>query len=126
MQVDAINVTGTAVVTGSGSSGGGGTSTYPSGYHALAVAINSLCLDNYGATSTAGAVIDEWACNGGTNQQFEFVPTSGGYGELQIQNSGQDVAVSERFAGPRARLYGAHVVVRGPHPPLRSSRPGRK
>ena len=93
MQVDAINVTGTAIVTG-GSGGTGGSGTYPSGYHALAVANDSLCLDGYGATSNAGAVIDQWACNGGANQQFQFVPTSNGYGELQIENSGQDVTVS--------------------------------
>ena len=93
LQVDAVNVTGTAVVTGSDSGSTGGTGSYPSGYHALGIASNNLCLDDYGATSTAGAIIDQWSCNSGTNQQFQFVPTSGGYGELQVRNSGQDVAV---------------------------------
>jgi hypothetical protein len=94
MVVDAVNVTGTAVVGGGGGGGTGGGSTYPSGYHALVIADDQLCLDGYGATSNAGAIVDQWACNGGANQQFQFVPTSGGYGELQIENSGQDVAVS--------------------------------
>jgi hypothetical protein len=73
------------------SSGGGGV---PSGYHRLVVANNGLCLDVYGGTGTAGAAIDQWTCNGQSNQQFQFVAVSGGYGELQAQNSGLDVAVA--------------------------------
>ena len=75
----------------SGGSTGGG---FPSGYHRLVIASNSLCLDVYGNTSSSGAAIDQWAFNGQSNQQFQFVPTSGGYGEIQAQNSGQDVTVA--------------------------------
>jgi hypothetical protein len=74
------------------SSGGGGG--FPSGYHQLAVANNGLCLDVYGASSNAGAAIDQWTCNGQANQQFQFVPAAGGYGELRAQHSGQDLAVA--------------------------------
>ncbi|HEY0934771.1 MAG TPA: RICIN domain-containing protein, partial [Trebonia sp.] len=73
---------------------GGQTTGFPSGYHQLVVAADSLCLDVYGAGGAAGTAIDQWTCNGQTNQQFQFVPVSGGYGELQAQNSGEDVAVS--------------------------------
>jgi hypothetical protein len=73
----------------SGSGGG-----FPSGYHRLVVANDSLCLDVSGNTTASGAAIDQWTCNGQTNQQFQFVPVSGGYGELQAQNSGDDVAVA--------------------------------
>jgi hypothetical protein len=73
------------------SSSGGG---FPSGYHRLVIADDSLCLDVYGSSAAAGAAIDQWTCNGQSNQQFQFVPVSGGYGELQAQNSGDDVAVS--------------------------------
>jgi O-glycosyl hydrolase len=76
--------------TVNGSSAGG----FPSGYHRLVIANDSLCLDVYGNTGNAGAAIDQWTCNGQSNQQFQFVPVSGGYGELQAQNSGQDVAVA--------------------------------
>ncbi len=72
------------------SSGGG----YPSGYHQLVIGNDGLCLDVYGNTSTAGAAIDQWTCNGQSNQRFQFVAGSGGYGELQAQNSGQVVAVA--------------------------------
>ena len=71
-----------------------GTSGIPSGYHRFTVANNSLCLDVYGNTGAAGAAIDQWTCNGQSNQQFQFIPVSGGYGELQAQNSGLDVAVA--------------------------------
>ena len=72
------------------SSGGG----FPSGYHRLVVGNDGLCLDVYGNTSTSGAAIDQWNCNGQTNQQFQYLPGSNGYGELQAQNSGQVIAVS--------------------------------
>jgi hypothetical protein len=71
-------------------SGGG----FPSGYHRLVVANDSLCLDVFGNTTASGAAIDQWTCNGQSNQQFQFVPVSGGYGELQAQNSGDDVTVA--------------------------------
>jgi hypothetical protein len=70
---------------------GGG---FPSGYHRLVVGSDGLCLDVYGDTTAAGAAIDQWTCNGQANQQFQFVPVSGGYGQLQAQNSGDDVTVS--------------------------------
>jgi hypothetical protein len=70
---------------------GGG---FPGGYHQLVISNDALCLDVYGNTTTAGAAIDQWSCNGQSNQQFQFVPVSGGYGELQAENSGDDVAVA--------------------------------
>jgi hypothetical protein len=77
-------------VTPASSSGGG----YPSGYHQLVIGDDGLCLDVFGDTSTVGAAVDQWGCNGQSNQQFQFVPVSGGVGELQARNSGQDVAVA--------------------------------
>jgi hypothetical protein len=77
-------------VTPASSTGGG----FPSGYHQLVVANDALCLDVYGNTTNTGAAIDQWTCNSQSNQQFQFVPVSGGYGELQAQNYGQDLTVS--------------------------------
>jgi len=51
-------------------------------------------LDVYGNSTAAGAVVDQWTCNGQGNQQFEFVQVSGGYGQLRAQHSGHVVAVS--------------------------------
>jgi hypothetical protein len=72
------------------SSGGG----FPSGYHQLVVANDSLCLDVNGNTTAAGAAVDQWTCNVQANQQFQFLPISNGHGELQAENSGDDVAVA--------------------------------
>jgi non-reducing end alpha-L-arabinofuranosidase len=80
------------VAAGYGTSAGGGG--FPSGYHRLVVGNDGLCLDVFGNSGSAGAVIDQWSCNGQANQQFQFLPGANGYGELQAQNSGQVVAVA--------------------------------
>jgi hypothetical protein len=66
---------------------------FPAGYHQLAAG-NGLCLDVFGNSTASGAAIDQWTCNGQSNQQFQFVPTSGGYGQLEARNSGDAVAVA--------------------------------
>src|SRR4029079_1514415 len=81
----------TAAGYGSGGSSGG---SFPTGYHQLVVGNNGLCVDVYNNSGSAGAAIEQWSCNGQSNQQFQFVPGSNGYGELQAQNSGQVVAVA--------------------------------
>ena len=67
---------------------------YPTGYHRLVIGNNGLCLDVAGVSMAAGAAITQWTCNGQANQQFQFVPVSNGYGRLQAQHSGLDVAVA--------------------------------
>lgn len=81
------------VAAGYAPSGGTGDA-FPTGYHELVIGNNGLCLDVNGAGSAAGAAIIQWTCNGQANQRFQFVPGSGGYGELQAQHSGQVVAVA--------------------------------
>ncbi|HEY7485864.1 MAG TPA: arabinofuranosidase catalytic domain-containing protein [Streptosporangiaceae bacterium] len=88
---NAVQANITSAGYGSGGSSGGG---FPSGYHQLVVGNNGLCLDVNGNSTAAGAAIIQWTCNGQANQQFQFLPGSGGYGELQAQNSGQVVAVA--------------------------------
>jgi hypothetical protein len=70
------------------------TATVMPGYHKFVIGNDSQCLDVAGNVGTAGAAIDQWTCNGQGNQEFQFVPVSGGYGELQAGNSGDDVAVA--------------------------------
>lgn len=78
--------------TGGSSSTGG---SYPSGYHELVVQNSKQCVDVSGASVSNGAAIDQWPCktSGQANQEFQFNPVSGGYGELQNQNSGSDLVV---------------------------------
>ncbi len=89
---DGTGASGSATFTWTISSTAGGG--FPSGYHRLVISSDALCLDVLGNTTASGAAIDQWTCNGQSNQQFQFVPVSGGYGELQAQNSGDDVAVA--------------------------------
>ena len=70
------------------------TATVMPGYHKLVIGSDSLCLDVFGNVTTAGAAVDQWSCNGQGNQEFQFVPVSGGYGELEVGNAGDDVAVA--------------------------------
>jgi hypothetical protein len=92
--VTATDTTGASGATSFAWTISNGSTGFPSGYHSLVIAKNSLCLDVYGNTSNSGAAIDQYTCNNQSNQQFQFVPISGGYGELQAQNSGQDVTVA--------------------------------
>ncbi|WP_030164486.1 RICIN domain-containing protein [Streptomyces sp. NRRL S-813] len=73
----------------------GGGDGFPSGYHQLVIGNDSLCLDVYGHFGSAGAAIDQWTCNARSNQQFKFVPDTGGRGQLRAQSSGLVVAVSD-------------------------------
>jgi hypothetical protein len=86
-------------------SGGGGG--FPSGNHQLVVANNTLCLDVSGSSASAGAVIDQWTCNGQANQKFEFLPATGGYGELRAQHSGLDVVAGSTAQGTPNIVQGA-------------------
>jgi hypothetical protein len=74
--------------------------SFPTGFYwQLVVGNNGLCVDVDGASTANNAVIDQWTCstsNGSTglpNQAFQFNPVSGGYGELQNENSGLDLNV---------------------------------
>lgn len=73
-------------------------SGFPGGYHQLVIDSDRLCLDVYDYSGSPGAAIDQWPCKsadyGNANEQFQFRPVSGGYGELQAANSGEDVAVA--------------------------------
>ncbi|MFC0438882.1 RICIN domain-containing protein [Kutzneria buriramensis] len=89
------------------STGGGGG--FPTGNHQLVVANDNLCLDVSGASTSTAAAIDQWTCNGQTNQQFQLLPATGGYGELRAQGSGQDVVVAN---GSTAQ--GTPDIVQGP------------
>lgn len=67
---------------------------YPTGYRQLVIGNNGLCLEVSGGSTAAGAAVDQWTCGEQSHQRFQFVPVSGGYGRLQAQHSGQDVAVA--------------------------------
>ncbi|MEW2331629.1 endo-1,4-beta-xylanase [Micromonospora chersina] len=62
-------------------------------------------LDVYGASTADGARITQWTRNNGTNQQWQFVDSGGGYYRLKSRNSGKVLDVSNR-----ATTDGAPVI----------------
>ncbi|MFJ1762945.1 ThuA domain-containing protein [Amycolatopsis sp. NPDC088138] len=74
--------------------GGGGTTTPPpdgsidpSAWYAVSNKANGKCVDARAAASANGTVIQQYACNGTTAQQFQFAPTSGGYDRINNRNN---------------------------------------
>ncbi|WP_082159682.1 RICIN domain-containing protein [Micromonospora sp. HK10] len=51
-------------------------------------------LDVYGASTADGARITQWTRNNGTNQQWQFVDSGGGYYRLKSRNSGKVLDVN--------------------------------
>ncbi len=78
-----------------GPSSGGGGSGYPAGFRQLVDQNSGDCLDISGNSTANGASLVIWPCktSGNANQEFEFTPVSGGYGELTNQNSDKSLAV---------------------------------
>ncbi|NES27079.1 1,4-beta-xylanase [Micromonospora terminaliae] len=61
-------------------------------------------LDVYGAATADGARITQWTRNNGTNQQWQFVDSGGGYYRLKSRNSGKVLDVSNRATTDGAPL----------------------
>ena len=93
-------------ITGGTTGGGGGTGSFPAGYHQLVVQNSSQCLDIAGSSTANNAVVDQLNCGtaGTANQEFQFVPVANGYGELQNQNSGKDVVVQSASTTQGAKV----------------------
>ena len=90
----------------SSTSSGGGTSSFPTGYHQLVVQNSGDCVDVYNNGTANNAVVDQWACKStsAANQEFQFVPVSGGYGELENENSGKDIVVQSASTATGAEI----------------------
>ena len=53
-----------------------------------------VCLDVFGASHAAGALVGQWTCNGGDNQRWQLVAAGGGYYNIIVKHSGQCLDVS--------------------------------
>ena len=80
-------------------------SGYPVGYRQLE-ANNGLCADVFGANTSDNAAITLYWCKtaGEANQEWWWHPVSGGYGELQNQNSGKDLVVANASTAAGAKI----------------------
>ncbi|MBU2665139.1 RICIN domain-containing protein [Actinoplanes bogorensis] len=66
--------------------GGDGTPTEPVTWQPLVSRSSGKCVDVRAAGTTNGTAVQQYSCNGSTAQQFQLVPTSGGY--VRINNRG--------------------------------------
>jgi chitinase len=100
-------------------------SSYPSGYHQLVAHFSGLCVDVYGARTSNLTAIDQYTCKttGQANQEWRWNPVSGGYGELQNQNSGKDLVVlnASTAAGAKIIQYDQNGTTNGLWKPIVSN-----
>jgi type 1 glutamine amidotransferase len=80
--------------------GGGGTTNpgeiSPAAWYAVTNRASGKCVDARAAASANGTVIQQYACNGTNAQRFQFVPTSDGYGRININlNTAQVLDVKD-------------------------------
>jgi endo-1,4-beta-xylanase len=77
--------------------GGGGTSPIdPSAWYVLVNRNSGKVVDVYNLVTTDGARITQWSRNDGSQQQWQFVDSGGGYYRLKSRLSGKVLDVSDR------------------------------
>jgi hypothetical protein len=64
------------------------------GYFLLQSVNSGHCINVSGGSTSDGAEIIQWSCDGSSNELFQFSPTSGGYGHIVAKNSGKCLDVS--------------------------------
>jgi hypothetical protein len=97
-----------------GLSGGNPTPTtppqsFPTSWMSLHNFNSSKCVDARGGGTANGTAIQQYDCNGSNAQQFEFVPVTGGYFEVENRNAPSqvwDVTGVSTADGAPIQLYG--------------------
>ncbi len=69
--------------------------SYQSGHYLLNATDTSMCLNVAYESKAAGAVLQQWSCNGGASEMWTLVPTSNGSLTLLNQNSGLVAGAAE-------------------------------
>ncbi|MFC0623457.1 non-reducing end alpha-L-arabinofuranosidase family hydrolase [Kribbella deserti] len=65
----------------------------PNAWYVLVNRASGKALDVSGASAADGAAIQQWSRHDGTNQQFQFVDSGGGYYRLRARHSGKALDV---------------------------------
>jgi hypothetical protein len=72
--------------------------------------LSDLCVTVHGNDATADEFMVQYPCNDLPSQEFVFQPTSGGFGNLVVQNSGMCLTVS----GGVNSIYSGQAIVQQP------------
>ncbi|MFD8498910.1 RICIN domain-containing protein [Amycolatopsis sp. NPDC059657] len=67
--------------------------------YTLAAQHSGKLMDISGASTAAGALLQQWAATGGLNQQFTFVDSGGGYYRIKARHSGLVLQVASSNSG---------------------------
>ncbi|WP_405059423.1 RICIN domain-containing protein [Kribbella sp. NBC_01505] len=78
----------------------------PTGWNTVAAKHSGKCLDTRSAGTANGTVVQQYACNASTAQQWQFQPTSGGYVRVNVRTSpAQVVDVSNVSTADNALVH---------------------
>lgn len=76
----------------------------PNGWGNLVAEVSGFCLDVRGKSTAAGAIVEQWPCWNGTNQQWKFEPTPDGHYTIQSRRSGMLLTVANASTANRAAI----------------------
>jgi hypothetical protein len=77
----------------------------PTAWYAVVNKISGKCVDARAAGTTNGTAIQQYTCNGTNAQQYQFVPTSGGFVRINNHgNSSQVLDVTDVSTADNARI----------------------
>lgn len=77
----------------------------PAAWYSLVNKNSGKCVDAKAAGTANGTVIQQYACNGSTAQQFQLAPTSGGYDRVSNRgNSAQVLDVTDVSTADNAKI----------------------
>ncbi|QFU89876.1 RICIN domain-containing protein [Amycolatopsis sp. YIM 10] len=71
----------------------------PGAWYRLVAAHSGKTLDVSGASTSAGAVVQQWSAHGGPNQQFDFLDSGGGHYRIRARHSGLVLQVANTASG---------------------------
>lgn len=83
---------------------GGSVSTPPNSWGKLVAEPSGFCLDVRGKSTAAGAIVEQWPCWNGGNQQWKFAPTPDGHYSIQSRQSGLLLTVADASSANGAAI----------------------
>ncbi|GLL02096.1 hypothetical protein GCM10017581_038380 [Dactylosporangium matsuzakiense] len=78
---------------------GGSTEPPPPVYYNLVAQHSGKAAEITGASTAAGARLEQWTSNGGLHQQFAFIDAGGGYVRIRARHSGLVLQVASNASG---------------------------
>src|SRR3954447_21903038 len=105
---DFVNLHWFRFTASAGGGGGGGGDIWPTAWYRITNASTGRCLDARDWGTSNGTALQQWQCGGTqTNQQWQFVPTDGGY--YRVVNRNAPALVWDVTGGPSPTADGTPI-----------------